>query len=299
MYISINTLGVKREFNINSPVATIGRNPQENTLHVEDPKVSKKHLLIVQNANQYRIKDLRSLNGTYVNGQKIQPEVFYNINPNSQIRIGDTLISITVTQGPKPWSPAPIPPTSSPFPTNKMMGSMILVGVFLYIIVGIIYRVNFFDISNIIKNAGGALWNTLLGGAGIFEYFQNLIGIFIISLVILFIGQTFILWGSSVIIGARKASFLFSLLANFAGIAAGFIVGLLFGLMFKNSDSLAAGVVLALIVNLALIPLLYKLIYGTTYGRGAAIMFLSIVISLVSAGILAAIAIAGMPSLFY
>ena len=291
MLISINSFGVKRELNVNSPGATIGRNPQENTLQVEDPKVSKKHLLIVQNENQFRIKDLRSLNGTYVNGQKIQPEVFINISPNSQIRIGDTQISISPVK-----KLNYIAPYSAP--ANKVMGLMILLGVLLYIIVGIIYRVNFFSLNNIVKNAGGALLDTLLGGAGILEYAQNLIGIFIISILLLFIGETFILWGSSVIIGARKASFLFSLLANFAGTAVGFIVSLLFGVMFKNSDSFIAGMVLALIVNIAFIPLLYKLIYITTYGRGAAIMSLSIAISLISAGILMAIAISGMPFIF-
>ncbi len=70
---------------------TIGR---DEACHIQlfDPKVSKRHCRLEKKSNQYFIKDLRSTNGTWVNGISVmEAEVF----PGDQILIGDTELSLS------------------------------------------------------------------------------------------------------------------------------------------------------------------------------------------------------------
>lgn len=69
-------------------VITIGRS-SENDLPINDPKVSRHHCQIVQHDDgTFTLADFGSLNGTYVNGQRVYGEV--RLNPNDEIRIGYT-----------------------------------------------------------------------------------------------------------------------------------------------------------------------------------------------------------------
>jgi len=71
-------------------VITVGRSP-DNNIVINDVKVSRTHLQIVQNDSGIcSVVDLNSVNGTYVNGQKIAGEV--RLQPNDAIRIGDTTL---------------------------------------------------------------------------------------------------------------------------------------------------------------------------------------------------------------
>lgn len=69
-------------------VITVGR-AVNNDIVINDPKVSRIHLQIVQNDNGIcSVVDLNSANGTYVNNEKISGEKF--LEENDTIRIGDT-----------------------------------------------------------------------------------------------------------------------------------------------------------------------------------------------------------------
>ena len=50
---------------------TIGRSP-ECEIFLDDVTVSRKHAVLVRNGNEYRIEDLGSLNGTFVNRRRIE-----------------------------------------------------------------------------------------------------------------------------------------------------------------------------------------------------------------------------------
>ena len=52
----------------------IGRKP-DNDLVVEEPHVSHKHCIILNNGNGFFIEDLKSSNGTFINGQRIKGRV--------------------------------------------------------------------------------------------------------------------------------------------------------------------------------------------------------------------------------
>lgn len=63
----------------------IGRDPG-NDVVIPSPNVSRFHTQIEKVGQRYRVEDLRSSNGTYVNGNRIEGSVW--LKPNDSIRIG-------------------------------------------------------------------------------------------------------------------------------------------------------------------------------------------------------------------
>jgi DNA-binding NtrC family response regulator len=67
--------------------ATIGRSPSCE-IPLEDDQVSRRHALLTLQEGQVRIRDLRSRNGTLVNGERISGEV--TLQPGDRVRVGTT-----------------------------------------------------------------------------------------------------------------------------------------------------------------------------------------------------------------
>jgi FHA domain len=68
---------------------TIGRSP-DNQMVVNDPRVSSHHAQIRPEGQGYDIIDVGSSNGTFVNEQRLVPNVPRLLYTGDQIRIGDT-----------------------------------------------------------------------------------------------------------------------------------------------------------------------------------------------------------------
>jgi hypothetical protein len=89
-------------------VILIGRS-KDNDIVVNDDRVSRNHLQIVQNdTGGYSVVDLGSVNGTFVNGQRIASET--HLQPGDVIKIGNTIL---------PWQSYPpiiTPPVTEPKP---------------------------------------------------------------------------------------------------------------------------------------------------------------------------------------
>jgi len=68
---------------------TLGRHP-DNSIQILDRIVSKNHCHIIQVGNGFVLKDLGSLNGTYVNGQRVQGE--RALRRGDEIGLGSTKI---------------------------------------------------------------------------------------------------------------------------------------------------------------------------------------------------------------
>lgn len=82
-------------------VITIGRSKEHNDIVVNDEKVSRNHLQMVKDDNgNYKVLDLGSTNGTYVNGQRILGEV--PLKETDELRIGDTVLSWQLYFGAQP-----------------------------------------------------------------------------------------------------------------------------------------------------------------------------------------------------
>lgn len=99
MNISVVTgQGNKREYNIQSNFIRIGRDPT-NEIVIQDSKVSRNHAVILMENGIYNVKDIGSVNGTYLNGNKLTSGKIYSISGNSTIRVGDSMISLSIDAG--------------------------------------------------------------------------------------------------------------------------------------------------------------------------------------------------------
>jgi len=71
----------------------IGRSP-DNDIQIKDKTVSRKHLKILIRENRYYLEDLESKNGTYVNGEQIQPGGEIEIDEGHPIVIGMCVLCV-------------------------------------------------------------------------------------------------------------------------------------------------------------------------------------------------------------
>ena len=69
---------------LQDPIITIGRDPL-NVVCIEDPNISKHHVLLIREAKTYKIYDLHSVNTTTVNGNRITASA---LKDGDIIRIG-------------------------------------------------------------------------------------------------------------------------------------------------------------------------------------------------------------------
>lgn len=78
---------IGERFFIDKSVFTIGRNPDSDIL-LDDITVSRQHAVIEKIGDDYLIKDMESLNGTYINGKIIE---LSKLNSGDRIQIGKYL----------------------------------------------------------------------------------------------------------------------------------------------------------------------------------------------------------------
>ncbi len=96
--------GAQRRMEFDKNEVTIGR-VQGNDIILPKGNVSKRHSRIVLKDNRFIVVDLKSTNGTYVNGRKITSPLV--VKPGDKIYIGDFIM--TVEEGPQPAA-QPSPP---------------------------------------------------------------------------------------------------------------------------------------------------------------------------------------------
>lgn len=72
-------------------IITIGRNQENNNIVINDEKVSRNHLQLVQDdQGNCFATDLGSTNGTFVNGQRISGKTL--LHSGDELRIGNTVL---------------------------------------------------------------------------------------------------------------------------------------------------------------------------------------------------------------
>ncbi len=82
------------KFDLDGPTISIGRTPG-NALQLHDTEVSREHAELQEEAGSYRLHDLGSSNGSYVNGLAVDEHL---LSSGDQIQIGRTLLLYTGTQ---------------------------------------------------------------------------------------------------------------------------------------------------------------------------------------------------------
>jgi pSer/pThr/pTyr-binding forkhead associated (FHA) protein len=86
----VGVLVVKRgpqagsRFSLDNPVTTAGRHP-ESDIFLDDITVSRRHAEIERSGDGYRVRDVGSLNGTYLNRERIEQAELAN---GDELQIG-------------------------------------------------------------------------------------------------------------------------------------------------------------------------------------------------------------------
>lgn len=82
-----------QSFDLAKEVYTIGRSP-DNDIQIMDNTISRKHLKIYKKKSGYFIKDLKSKNGTFVNGERVQAGAEIEVKAGMPLAIGRVFIHL-------------------------------------------------------------------------------------------------------------------------------------------------------------------------------------------------------------
>ena len=107
--------GEQRRMDFDKPEVTIGR-VQGNDIILPKGNVSKRHSRIVLKDGKFIIVDLKSTNGTYVNGRKITSPLV--LKDTDKVYIGDFILTVEESGmalgASQPATATPIPPPMPP-----------------------------------------------------------------------------------------------------------------------------------------------------------------------------------------
>ena len=82
-----------QSFDLKTDTVYIGRSP-DNDIQMRDRFVSRKHLEISKRDNKFFLKDLKSENGTYVDGELIKPSREFEVKEGLPISIGMSVLCL-------------------------------------------------------------------------------------------------------------------------------------------------------------------------------------------------------------
>lgn len=94
---------------LNESIITVGR-VANNVVCIEDPNISKHHTLLVSEDDTYKIYDLHSVNGTWVNGERV---TVTKLKEGDAVRIGYLELEYEIATPVVPARPALAPPVAS------------------------------------------------------------------------------------------------------------------------------------------------------------------------------------------
>jgi hypothetical protein len=82
-----------QSFDLKTDIVYVGRSP-ENHIQMKDKFISRKHIKISMKGNKYFVEDLKSKNGTFVNGQQIRPGVEHEVGEGVPIVLGMSVLCL-------------------------------------------------------------------------------------------------------------------------------------------------------------------------------------------------------------
>lgn len=91
---------------IDKPIVLIGRHPECDVIIEVSPKISRKHCFVAIADNRMYVRDLESMNGVWVNGERVMDSTLLDIG--DELMIGDVAFEVT-KNSPKTVSKAPPP----------------------------------------------------------------------------------------------------------------------------------------------------------------------------------------------
>lgn len=93
MIIEVIKDGEAQTYEISKPVLTIGR-WHTCDIAINDINISREHLRIIINDSSYQIQDLKSSNGTLLNGTPISSKQTYMLTENDKVTFGNSFVSV-------------------------------------------------------------------------------------------------------------------------------------------------------------------------------------------------------------
>ena len=87
---------------IDKPIILIGRHPDCDLVIKESPKISRKHCCLALVDNRFVVRDLDSMNGVWVNGDRVVHSS--DVCPGDELTIGDVPFEL-VNNGASPRTP--------------------------------------------------------------------------------------------------------------------------------------------------------------------------------------------------
>ena len=79
-----------KQYNLNVPLVLIGRDPAAR-VRLLDTEISRRHAELVETSDGYRLRDLGSANGTFVNGRSVQDVL---LRSGDRVQVGQTVLVI-------------------------------------------------------------------------------------------------------------------------------------------------------------------------------------------------------------
>jgi pSer/pThr/pTyr-binding forkhead associated (FHA) protein len=79
-------------FALTGQTVRLGRDPA-NEIVLRDQTVSRNHVRFDRRGSGWTVTDLGSLNGSHVNGQRLEPNVETPLAPGALLQVGDVVIS--------------------------------------------------------------------------------------------------------------------------------------------------------------------------------------------------------------
>ena len=82
-----------QSFDLKTDIVYVGRSP-DNHIQMKDKFISRKHIKILNKGDKYFVEDLKSKNGTFVNGQQIRPAVEHEVGEGVPIVLGMSVLCL-------------------------------------------------------------------------------------------------------------------------------------------------------------------------------------------------------------
>lgn len=97
-FLEVGTGNAQRILSLRMQRVTIGRSDENDLILAQDPTVSRHHAVLEQVSNLWRIRDLQSSNGTFVNGTRVRAAA--QVNPGDRVSVGSSsLMIVDATEG--------------------------------------------------------------------------------------------------------------------------------------------------------------------------------------------------------
>ena len=91
-FLEVGTGNAQRILALRQQRVTIGRADDNDLILAQDPTVSRQHAVLERIDDDWRIRDLSSSNGTFVNGMRITTPTL--INPGDRVSVGSSSLNL-------------------------------------------------------------------------------------------------------------------------------------------------------------------------------------------------------------